>query len=463
MNKPMFLSRKVGIAALVLFVIITGLVCVRRSMKGSNDFDTFYQAGQAVLQGTGIYYTGEYYQVDAKNSPFLYPPFAALFFAPWAILPIEFAAFLWNALNAGLFLMTFGLCLKLCGVRIQKAISLLRLESRPFILLMLIFVFSLLLDNLLMAQINTVVLSLSVLGLYLHSTQRNLAAGISIASAIMLKVTPVFLLLYFLLAKQWRVLAGVLIAMFFMTIVIPSIAFGPSLNILYHRQFLGRTIKPSAVQISSAFQNQETHPLKKSAAIYAHNHRGAMLLDKNQSLEASLTRLFLKNRPRYGYEPEPIYAARRYEGLPVLFGGINAHLLPWVIRFLQFIILGSISIFCCVPNKSQYQRLLIMALFIQTMTLLAPWVRSHQFISWIFTLCVLLIGAQQRIAPRVRYGLGLAGALYFLQAIPYGKAAGFGTWANLTLCGLCIVEFLSHFRDGHSSQCSKSINPHEDR
>ena len=62
------------------FWLITGVVAVRRAKRGSNDFDTFYLAGQKVLRGEGVYYTGEYYENREGRGPFLYSPAAACLF-----------------------------------------------------------------------------------------------------------------------------------------------------------------------------------------------------------------------------------------------------------------------------------------------------------------------------------------------------------------------------------------------
>lgn len=51
---------------LAAVIIATGFMTIRRAVKGSNDFDTFYQSGKAVLLGQGIYYSGEYYKKVPK-------------------------------------------------------------------------------------------------------------------------------------------------------------------------------------------------------------------------------------------------------------------------------------------------------------------------------------------------------------------------------------------------------------
>src|SRR5687768_1546883 len=93
--------KQIAALLLVLLLGITGAVAARRAVKGSNDFDTFYAGGKAVITGEGVYYSGEHYETT-EESPFLYPPFAACFFALFAWLPLPLAAFLWNALSIAL-------------------------------------------------------------------------------------------------------------------------------------------------------------------------------------------------------------------------------------------------------------------------------------------------------------------------------------------------------------------------
>ncbi len=430
--KPKF---KIVLTAITLaLIIIMGLITVRRTVKGSNDFDTFYQAGEAVHKHTGIYYSGEYYQVDQKKSPFLYPPFAACFFALWALIPIKIAAFLWNLFNILLFAGTIRIATTLLNTSLKELLGKIK-QQRAASVAVLAFSIAVLIDNLTMAQINILIFSACLSGYFLSKNKHEFIGGGMIAFAALLKVTPIFFLFYFILKRSWKTLTGFLIGVLIMTAGIPTLVFGVQDNVLYHRQFLGRTIKPMIVGVMAHFKNEDEHPLKKSAEMFEHNHRGAMLLDKNQSLEAGLTRLLLKDRKKFGYEPQPIYVARRYEKLPVLFGGIPHETLPIFIRILQ---LSLISLFTFLwlkqlPDNSIGEAAQIGLIF-QTMTLFAPWARSHQFVSWLLSYFVLLMIPKNHPARSIAHRLLLISAvLYFFLALPYGKAAATGMWANLTL------------------------------
>jgi len=344
---------KIILFVLFLLVIVTGAICIHRSNKGSNDFDTFYYAGQAVWAGEGIYYIGEYYEENPKIGPFLYPPFAACFFSIFALLPLSVAAFLWNFLNCLLFLGSLHLIYRLVIPDILhssdphdrslpnlwKGIPRL---NKIFVVAICLILF---LDNITMAQVNILVGFLCLLALYLWKREWKLVAGIMIAVATFIKVAPALFCLYFLLKRQWRVLIGFVMGSFLCIFIIPTLLFGFNTNRLYHQQFLGRTIKPIVTEALTLLnKNVPDHLHRKPGdeihfdsmvERIRHNRLTGQLVKKNQALEASLTRLLLKDRKKMSYGAHPIYVARDYENLPVLFGGLSQEKLVWLIRIIQ--------------------------------------------------------------------------------------------------------------------------------
>lgn len=417
---------------LIVFTVVTGGVTVRRTIKTSNDFDTFYRAGEAALKKEGLYYTGEYYGNTKNQGPFLYPPAAACFFALFALLPLPGAAFLWNALSISLFIFSIFLSSKILQVDIPRFIRGLGWQDK---LLFSVLGFAVLLDNLAMAQVNILVFTLTLLALFFWIRAKDLQAGLWLALAVFIKLTPALFLLFFLLTKRWKVLAGFLAGAVLLTLILPSAVFGLEKNRLYHRQWLGRTLKPQLIHWVSSLKNEPQHPDKKNAEILEKDRLTTLLIDKNQSLSATLTRLFLKDRPRYGYEPQPIYAARRYEKMPVLIP-LPQTGLTLAVSLAQ----ASILFVLILATLKARPALEAVPLYFLGMTLLAPLARSHQYINWVF----VYLGIFGLWKPNENAGSSWgssfifnaargAAILYFLQAVPYGKAAGMGTWANLVL------------------------------
>lgn len=439
---------KIFFLTLVLFTVVTGIMTVYRAHSGSNDFDTFYYAGRAVLDSDGLYYIDEYYSENPKIGPFLYPPFAACFFALLAWLPLTLAAFLWNILALACFGLSFVLIGKLfssSNEHMQQAFFRLSRWDQGLLLVFLISVF---LDNLAMAQANLFVVFLCLAGLALFLTKRPFFSGLVFAAAVGIKLSPLLFFVYFLFKRQWRLLAGFVLGGILCTAIIPILFLGFETNILYHRQFLGRTIKPMAIEFLSVAgievedRRQERPGAERHFNSFServsHNRLTGRLVDKNQALEAALTRVLLRDRQSLGTGSHPIYVAQDYEKMPVLFGGIKQAKLNVFIRVLQgLLFFGFVFIFLFPVRKD---RLIQMnyeyGLIFLSMTLFAPLARSHQSIFWL--LPVLAIFYFWRGEGDSRNGKGLLAArlaivVYLMQALPYGKAAGFGAWANLIL------------------------------
>jgi hypothetical protein len=141
-----------------LFLFLGGL---SRSLHGSTDFRAFYSAGRMVLDshGSRLYSYSAQEQVqrsvispDDQTLPFLYPPFAALLFVPFAWMPYKLAfasftlvsaialmlvsAYLMKAKAAWIFLPAWGVPLcAICLVPVLIAV----LQGQISLLLLLIY------------------------------------------------------------------------------------------------------------------------------------------------------------------------------------------------------------------------------------------------------------------------------------------------------------------------------------
>lgn len=415
---------------LAAFVIATSLISAYRSPRGSNDFDTYYKAGKAVLEKTPLYYTGEYHEDSADIGPFLYPPIAACFLAPFSALPIAAAGILWNLFNVALAFFCLYSVPKFSGDTFQKFKRRWLAENLFVKIVSVVLAGALILDNLTMAQINVLIFSLALAGLLLWKKGAHFTAGFLMAASILFKLTPLLFVFFFLFRKEWKVLAGILIGGILLTAVIPTAVFGYETNRIYHRQWLGRTIKPMLVQYVPAWKNQEMHIRKKTAEETANIQLANVLTVKNQSLQGALTRLSLKDRNSYAYSTAfPIYAARKFEKLPVILPLTRPQLSFFIRGFQAALVLFLLYLTHKTSSQTGFVLMGILSLYFLSLPLLSPIARSHQFISWLFALMSLFY-----FPPGRWRAVGCAGCLvYFLQALPYGKAAGMGAWANLLL------------------------------
>ena len=416
----------------------TGALSIYRTNDGSNDFDTFYAAGKAVLKAEGIYYVGDYYKTREESGLFLYPPIAACIFAPFALLPISAAAFLWNTLLLILFGGTLILILKYLGVSSGALPSFWTSIPKRDRWLFAFVSAVMLIDNLGMAQINILVFFLCAWALVLRQSGKSFVSGLVLSFAIFLKLTPVIFCFYFVLKRSWKLVGGVIVGILLLSLIFPVLIFGWETNRIYHRQWLGRMVKPMVADVMDKIKKEKKHPFKKSLGEIQGDRTDWMFADSNQSLEAALARLFLKDRSKYFYSgPELNHVTKPYEKLPALGGGVsNDVLIVWVraIRLVAFVLLAYLWFKRTGEKESIRGPLEISLVFLST-TLLSPIARSHYFIVWVFAYMTLFFIRSQDIKlPHGRFLLWSAKVscfLYLFQALPYGEGIGMGTWANL--------------------------------
>jgi alpha-1,2-mannosyltransferase len=170
--KVIFWSLGAAVLAGALVEVLSGI---------HSDFLLHYTFGKRFLERTFIY---------AQNLHVPYPPFWALFWAPWTVMSLEAArvvAFLVLAVGS---LTSLSLVLVRMGHRIIPARFILRdlTESGP----------------------NLFLGSLVWMGLLLYLGGRRVAAGLLIGFPIALKMTPAIFIPYFLLKREWKTAAAAL-------------------------------------------------------------------------------------------------------------------------------------------------------------------------------------------------------------------------------------------------------------
>jgi alpha-1,2-mannosyltransferase len=197
------------------------------------DFVNYFGGAQAAAHGTDIY--ADFKQSWGTQSwvvAYIYPPFFALLLAPLTSLGLVAAARIWLLVVHAAFLVALALIL-----RIHPELS--RSGRRLFLLAS--FTFMPVYLNLKFQQVATVWLLLLTAALWAVLRRRAGLAGIFIAAAASLKVSPIFLIPLFARLGRWRValLGGVtlvavtVVSMLaapgswqFFTVVLPRIGLG---------------------------------------------------------------------------------------------------------------------------------------------------------------------------------------------------------------------------------------------
>jgi alpha-1,2-mannosyltransferase len=201
----------------------------RSGMEGAGgDVAVYYVAGKVVLGNADrhLYYypSGPLFQGELsrrlvwyapRDSPwqkvahesglndvmsYTYPPFFALLFAPFALLKLHTAFFLWRELSLALVILSILMALRIANVR-------------PFLPVFSFCVVGALsffpvVEMLYLAQVGSLILFLWTLGAYSLAKNRPISSGLLFAIGTLIKLTPAVVVPIFLVKRHWRWLAG---------------------------------------------------------------------------------------------------------------------------------------------------------------------------------------------------------------------------------------------------------------
>jgi alpha-1,2-mannosyltransferase len=224
--------------ALALFVFVL-VLCVLSALEvvfhdNDGDFLSFYAAARAATADVDFYDQAQLERFVARHGwgervyPYLYPPFLAHALRPLATLELATAHRLWLGANVVAFAASVSLVL-LSARAAWRAVT---PRRRPGYWLLLtlaaVLVWALpLRNNLLLGQVNPLVLLFISLAVRAHLLGRNAPAGFWLAPAIMIKLTPAVLLLFFLLRRNHRALLTCTVCLVLMAAVSLGLGAGP--------------------------------------------------------------------------------------------------------------------------------------------------------------------------------------------------------------------------------------------
>lgn len=202
-------------AALVLvaaaFFIGFSYSCIRKSIEITDSY-VFYRAGRAIIEGEPLYDRDQW-------RAFSNPPFLAIFMVPFSMMGLVGFSVVWYFFNVGLLVGTLFLSIYLATGKMRP--------TMPLVLFPLLMTLRPIESNLTLGQCNMLVIFFTVAGLALMKKGWPVLGGISIASAVWIKLTPGLFLPYFLYKKQWKMAAGILVGMVLFAFVLPAFFFGP--------------------------------------------------------------------------------------------------------------------------------------------------------------------------------------------------------------------------------------------
>lgn len=178
-----------SIAALVYFLWSTLPVL----HDGMFDFSAYLRAGHAVLVGLNPYFIN----LQPGQAAFLYPPVVAIAMAPIALAPVSIASALWYFFS--LACLVLG-CALTCVVENESREIDIVTEVAATTAISLLFypVWT----NAKLGQINSLTFLLAVGSLYSLQKRRPVLAGLLIGLASSIKLIPLIILVYAVLARQ---------------------------------------------------------------------------------------------------------------------------------------------------------------------------------------------------------------------------------------------------------------------
>lgn len=207
-------ARSMLLVGLAVLIVMAGFAFIRNLI----DFPVYYAAGQSLRSGRTDLYAPDF--ALGRVMDYRYPPFFLLAFWPLWLLPYKVAAYLWYLLGvAEIAGMVFS---------IRRATRIAKEKIRLWVVVGFIvtpyFITILHYGN---AHLLAIFLLFAACALAFNRKQA--PAGLAMASAIAIKLTPALLLPYFAIKRQWRLLASVAMLLVFIYIA-PATYFGFAKN-----------------------------------------------------------------------------------------------------------------------------------------------------------------------------------------------------------------------------------------
>jgi len=192
-------------------VLVFAVVPVLHSLRGTSikDYLVWYETGQTILHGAGLYPNPRY-----NKFPFMYPPACALFLAPISALGKTGMIVVLVLINAAAWICSIIFSIYLATGR------------RPLPHLLLYLVPSLVVGayvwgNFLLGQPSLLLLAL-LLGAFICLQRKfQIGAGVLIALAAAIKVFPVAAIVYLIYRREWIATATLVLTLFFLIVLAP--------------------------------------------------------------------------------------------------------------------------------------------------------------------------------------------------------------------------------------------------
>lgn len=312
------------------------------SREHRTDFTVYHEAGRAVVAGANIY--------EVKNPRgwvYQYLPVFAVVMVPLALLNVFWASLAWYILSVAMFVHTLWLSVRLA----RKYYPNHRVPDFWVGALAAILILWPTMSGLARGQASLLLMWLVTWSVWLHTQGRPWRAGLVLAGAIILKIFPALLLVYWAAKRQWIAATATVVWLLVLIWVVPSAAYGVRGNYALLRQWV------TTVAMPANQPDQSVDNVRYSQMINPY-------LDRNQSVQAVTIRWIA------GGDHSREALARR-----VAMGGNVAML--------------ALSVWACRRMRPR-RELLEMCVVLQLMLFFAPVSWSHNYTLLVLPLVVAL-------------------------------------------------------------------------
>ncbi len=357
--------------------IALALLCIWLFVRGGSkvilgypDFEYFYKAGQSVLLngsldgGFDVLPDGS---IDRRGTIDWYLPFMSRLMSPFALLPQSQVGLAWVAFNVLVMLAT----LRLIG---RELMGLPKGDWPVTVLLPFIFLAAYWEMEFRLNQVNNLTMLLLVASFVLWQRGRPGLSGFWLGLAVLIKLTPGLLVLWFALKRQYRTVAAAGLTIVLAGPAADAVVFGPG---------------AAADHYAGWFQR----------AVAEGSHRGLILEQRemdwrNQGLGAVLSRWLHPTNWATHFDNEPRAAHRAEE--PAY---LNVASLPrgQVALLATVIALGSVAVLVLLARKpsrelTAWQLRFEWSLFVLAMLWLMPVMRQYHMVWATPAMCMLAAG-----------------------------------------------------------------------
>lgn len=357
------------IAVVAVVIAVVTVAYINKASKGKTAFLRWAPQVTQLVQGQDIYAMHAY-----PNTPVV-----ALLLYPLAQWPPLAGAIALFAIKLAMAAAAIGWSIRLAaGQRAAPPLwavgVVLALAARPII------------SDLQHGNINIVVLYLVTLGLWLFARDRLFLGGFWIGFAVVVKVTPALLVLYFAWKRQWMLLIGAA-AGALAGVLLPALVLGMDRNIDLHRawydQMISRYVVEAEVEIAGHI---------------------------NQSIPGLMTRLLTDTAGlKLGTARE-----RAGEDAPAInLVSLESSQVEWAIRIVLLAILGWLAFVCRTPvaaagERRQWRLACEMGLVLLAMLLMSERTWKHHFVIVVLPIASLVMHLALRSPPRIESRIVIA-------------------------------------------------------